>query len=43
MTKKEKINEIIHRSLKSDINNILQCPYNTEDDDFEQTVSGKAL
>ena len=43
MTKKEKINEIIHRSLKSDINNIIQCPYNTEDDDFEQTVSGQAL
>lgn len=39
----KKINEIIHRSLKADINNILQCPYNTEDDDFEQTVSGNAL
>ncbi len=40
---KEKINEIIHRSLKSDITDILQCPYNTEDDDFEQTVSGQAI
>lgn len=43
MNKIEKINEIIHRSLKADINNILQCPFDTEDDDFEQTISGNAL
>lgn len=43
MKKIEKINEIINRSLKADINNILQRPFDTEDDDFEQTVSGNAL
>lgn len=43
MKKIEKINEIINRTLKADINNILQRPFDTEDDDFEQTVSGNAL
>ena len=39
----KKIEKIINRSLKADINNILQRPFDTEDDDFEQTVSGNAL
>ena len=39
----EKINEIINRSLKADIKSLLQYPFDTEDDDFEQTVSGNAL
>ena len=43
MTKIEKINEIINRTLKADINNILQRPFDTEDDDFEEKVSGNAL
>ena len=43
MTKIEKINEIINRSLKADIKSLLQYPFDTEDDDFEETVSGNAL
>ena len=43
MTKIEKINEIINRTLKADIKSLLQYPFDTEDDDFEQTVSGNAL
>ena len=39
----EKINEIINRSLKADIKSLLQRPFDTEDDDFEETVSGNSL
>lgn len=40
---KEKINEIINRSLKADIKSLLQYPFDTEDDDFEEKASGYAL
>lgn len=43
MTKIEKINEIIKRTLKADIKSLLQYPFDTEDDDFEEKVSGNAL
>jgi len=39
----EKINEIINRSLKADIKSLLQYPFDTEDDDFEEKASGYAL
>lgn len=40
---KDKINEIIHRLLKADIKSLLQYPFDTEDDDFEEKASGYAL